>query len=125
MEYSPQHRVDEAHMNEDYRKKEAAFRSEAAKLWEEEKNARARIRAGVGLSDEERQDLYMQSYQGLQQRLDSLSDEFGRDVTRIVEFADGGYSPVVIASSVGLTEEFVREVLERAEEVRNDAPPAG
>jgi hypothetical protein len=48
-----------------------------------------------------------------------------REVTRIVELADEGYSSSVIASSVGLTEEFVREVLERAEEVRNDAPPAG
>jgi hypothetical protein len=41
-----------------------------------------------------------------------------RDVTRIVELADGGYSSSVIASSVGLPAEFVREVLERAEEVR-------
>jgi hypothetical protein len=43
-----------------------------------------------------------------------------RDVTRIVELADGGYSPSVIAASVGLTEEFVREVLEQAEDVRGE-----
>jgi len=46
-----------------------------------------------------------------------------RDVRLIVELADEGYSPSVIASSVGLPEAFVLEVLEQAEEVRNDAPP--
>jgi hypothetical protein len=41
-----------------------------------------------------------------------------REVTRVIELADGGYSPSVIAASVGLPAKFVREVLERAEEVR-------
>ena len=40
------------------------------------------------------------------------------DVTRIVELSDEGRSPSVIASSVGLPKEFVREVLEEAEAVR-------
>jgi hypothetical protein len=40
-----------------------------------------------------------------------------REVTSIIELADEGYSSSVIASSVGLTEEFVREVLEQAEAV--------
>jgi hypothetical protein len=48
-----------------------------------------------------------------------------REVPRVVELADGGYSSSVIASSVGLPAEFVREVLERAEDVRkSDAPSA-
>jgi len=47
-----------------------------------------------------------------------------RDVTRIVALSEEGYSPRVIASSVGLDEEFVREVLEQAEEVRNEADEA-
>jgi transposase len=42
-------------------------------------------------------------------------------VTRIVELSEEGYSPRVIASSVGLSEEFVRVVLEQAEEVRSEA----
>jgi hypothetical protein len=47
-----------------------------------------------------------------------LRREARRDVTRIVELADEGYSPVVIASSVGVTAEFVREVLIQAEAAR-------
>jgi hypothetical protein len=87
MEHTPDHRVDEAHMHEDYRQKESAFREEAAKLWTEEANARDRIRSNVGLTEEERQDLYMESYQGLQKRLDSLSDEFGREVGKTIQEA--------------------------------------
>jgi hypothetical protein len=48
-----------------------------------------------------------------------LKREARRDVSRIVELSDEGYSPSVISSSVGLSEEFVREVLEQAEAVRN------
>ncbi len=50
-----------------------------------------------------------------------LRREAHRDVTRIVELSEEGYSPRVIASSVGLSEEFVRVVLEQAEEVRSEA----
>ncbi len=50
-----------------------------------------------------------------------LRREAHRDVTRIVELSEEGYSPRVIASSVGLSEEFVREVLKHAEAVRNEA----
>jgi len=49
-----------------------------------------------------------------------LKREAHRDVTRIVELSEEGYSPRVIASSVGLHEEFVREVLVRAEAVRGE-----
>jgi hypothetical protein len=41
-----------------------------------------------------------------------------REVTRVIELADEGYSSSVIASSVVLSEAFVLEVLEQAEEVR-------
>jgi hypothetical protein len=44
-----------------------------------------------------------------------------RDVTRIVELADGGYSSSVIASSVGLPAEFVREILIQADAARSEA----
>lgn len=47
-----------------------------------------------------------------------LKREAHRDVTRIVELSEEGYSPSVISSSVGLHEEFVREVLVRAEAAR-------
>jgi len=35
---------------------------------------------------------------------------------RIIELEEQGHSPAVIASSTGLTEEFVREALQRAAE---------
>lgn len=41
-----------------------------------------------------------------------------------VELSEEGYSPRVIASSVGLDEEFVREVLVRAEAVRGEGAVA-
>jgi len=53
-----------------------------------------------------------------------LRREAHRDVTRIVELSEEGYSPRVIASSVGLHEEFVREVLVQAEAARSDADEA-
>jgi hypothetical protein len=42
-------------------------------------------------------------------------------VSRIVELSEAGRSPRVIASSVGLDEEFVRDVLREAEAVRSEA----
>jgi DNA invertase Pin-like site-specific DNA recombinase len=53
-----------------------------------------------------------------------LKREAHRDVTRIVELSEEGYSPRVIASSVGLSEEFVREVLKHAEAVRGEGAVA-
>jgi hypothetical protein len=53
-----------------------------------------------------------------------LRREAHRDVSRIVELSDEDYSPSVIASSVGLSEEFVRVVLVRAEAVRGEGAVA-
>jgi hypothetical protein len=50
-----------------------------------------------------------------------LKREAHAAVERIVELADEGYSPSVIASSVGLPAEFVGEVLIQAEAVRSEA----
>ncbi len=50
-----------------------------------------------------------------------LKREAHADVTRIISLSETGRSPRVIASSMGLDEEFVRVVLEQAEEVRNEA----
>lgn len=47
-----------------------------------------------------------------------LRREAHRDVVRVIELADAGHSPSAIASSVGLGEDLVGEILERAEEVR-------
>src|SRR5215204_4785266 len=87
MEYTSEHRVDEKDMHPDYLKKETAFREEAGKLWNEEANARDRIRSNVGLEEEQRQDAYMEVYAGLEKRLDSLSDEFGRTVGKSIQEA--------------------------------------
>jgi len=40
---------------------------------------------------------------------------------RIIDLKEEGHSTAVIASSTGLTEEFVREALQRAEEATEDA----
>ncbi len=53
-----------------------------------------------------------------------LRREAHADVTRIVELSEEGYSPAVIAASVGLHELFVREVLEQAEAVRGEGAVA-
>jgi hypothetical protein len=45
-------------------------------------------------------------------------------VSRIVELSEAGRSPAVIASSVGLDEEFVRDVLIEAEAVRGEGAVA-
>ncbi len=50
-----------------------------------------------------------------------LRREAHRDVVRIISLSEAGRAPRVIASSVGLDEEFVQVVLEQAEEVRNEA----
>lgn len=50
-----------------------------------------------------------------------LQRECRRDVARVIELADTGYSQKTIAASVGLTEDLVREILERAEAVRVSA----
>jgi len=42
--------------------------------------------------------------------------EARRLADRIVELSEEGHSPAVIAASTGLSEEFVREALARAEE---------
>ncbi len=47
-----------------------------------------------------------------------LRREAHRDVTRVIELDRAGHSPSSIAASVGLGEDLVREILERAEEVR-------
>jgi hypothetical protein len=39
-------------------------------------------------------------------------------VTRVIELREEGYTAVTIAASVGLSEEFVREVLIQAEAAR-------
>jgi hypothetical protein len=41
-------------------------------------------------------------------------------VTKIVSLSEAGRSPSVIASSVGLPEEFVQEVLGQAEAARSE-----
>lgn len=48
-----------------------------------------------------------------------LQRDAHRAVVRIIELHDQGRSPSAIASSMGLTEEFVLGVLERAEEIRD------
>jgi len=53
-----------------------------------------------------------------------LKREARADVTRIIELSEEGRSPSVIASSVGLPEAFVREVLEQAEAVRGEGAVA-
>jgi hypothetical protein len=47
-----------------------------------------------------------------------LRREARRDVTRVIELDRAGHSPSSIAASVGLGEDLVREILERAEAVR-------
>jgi hypothetical protein len=46
-------------------------------------------------------------------------------VRKILELSEEGYSPPVISSSVGLDEEFVREVLELSEAVRGEGASVG
>lgn len=55
-----------------------------------------------------------------------LRREAHRDVVRVIELSEEGYSASTISASVGLTEHLVREILDRAEEVRTspDVPPA-
>ncbi len=46
-----------------------------------------------------------------------LRREAHADVTKILSLSEAGRSPSAISSSVGLDEEFVREVLEQGEAV--------
>lgn len=87
MEHTIDHRVDPERMHPDYRAKEDAFRTAAAKLWDEESAARARIRANVGLSEEQRMDAYMQAYKGLEEKLDGLANDLGREVGKSIQEA--------------------------------------
>ena len=54
-----------------------------------------------------------------------LRREVRHFASRIVELSEEGHSPPVIASSVGLPVEFVREALERAEEASRKAEISG
>ncbi len=54
-----------------------------------------------------------------------LRREAHRDVVRVIEMGDAGHSPSAVASSVGLGEGLVREILERAEEVRENEGRGG
>ncbi len=79
MLHTSDHRVDEEQMHPDYRERETRFRDQAAKLWDQESNARAQIRTEIGLTDEERMDRYIKAYSGLEETLDELSGELGRE----------------------------------------------
>lgn len=54
-----------------------------------------------------------------------LRREAHRDVTRVIEMSAAGASPSAIASSVRIDEDLVREILERAEEVRENEGRGG
>lgn len=43
-----------------------------------------------------------------------------RDITRVLELDRAGRAPSSIAASVGLSEDLVQEILERAEAVRRE-----
>jgi hypothetical protein len=79
MEHASDHHVTEENMHPDYLERETRFRDQAASLWDKESNARAMIRTDVGLSEEERMDRYIKAYSGLEERLDELSGELGRE----------------------------------------------
>lgn len=51
-----------------------------------------------------------------------LRREAHRDVVRVIELDQAGHSAAAIASSVGLGEGLVREILERAEAARAVPP---
>ncbi len=46
--------------------------------------------------------------------------EARRDITRVIELDRAGHSPSSIAASVGLREDVVREILERAEALEGE-----
>ena len=79
MEHTPDHHVTEENFHPDYAARETLFRDQAASLWDKESNARAAIRTDVGLSEAERMDRYIKAYSGLEERLDELSGELGRE----------------------------------------------
>ena len=51
--------------------------------------------------------------------------EARRLADRIIDLKEEGHSPAVIASSTGLTEEFVREALQRAEAALSESRGGG
>ncbi len=73
MEHTSDHHVNEEQLHPDYHERETRFRDQAAKLWDNESNARAAIRTDVSLSEEERMDRYIAVYGGLEKTLDELS----------------------------------------------------
>ena len=79
MLHTSDHRVDEEQFHPDYAERETRFRDQAAKLWDKESNVRAQIRTDVTLSEEARMDRYIKAYSGLEERLDELSGEIGRE----------------------------------------------
>jgi hypothetical protein len=118
MEYRHDQRIDEGRMDKTYLEKESAFREQAAKLWTDEASARERIRSNVALSAEERMDAYQESYEGLERRLEQLSDEFGRDVGKDVYEAErtlnGGAAPRFaehLTAVAGVRDEKLSEIM--------------
>jgi hypothetical protein len=79
MEHASDHHVTEENFHPDYHERETRFRDSAAKLWDAEGAARAQIRTDVSLTEEERMDRYIKAYSGLEERLDELSGELGRE----------------------------------------------
>jgi len=96
MEHTSDHHVTEENMHPDYLERETRFRDQAASLWDKESNARAMIRTDVSLSEEERMDRYIKAYSGLEERLDELSGEIGREegaaIVEATEILYGGGS---------------------------------
>ncbi len=74
-------------MHPDYHERETRFRDQAAKLWDKESNARAQIRTDVSLSEEQRMDRYIKAYSGLEERLDELSGDIGREEGKAIQEA--------------------------------------
>jgi len=87
MEHTGDHHVTEENMHPDYLERETRFRDQAASLWDKESNARAQIRTDVGLSEEERMDRYIKAYSGLEERLDELSGDIGREEGKAIQEA--------------------------------------
>jgi transcriptional regulator of acetoin/glycerol metabolism len=87
MEHTPDHHVNEEQMHPDYLERETRFRDQAAKLWDAEGEARARIRTDVSLSEEERMDRYISAYSDLEKTLEALSGEIGREEGKAIQEA--------------------------------------
>jgi hypothetical protein len=96
MEHTSDHRVDEEQMHPDYHERETRFRDQAAKLWDKESNVRAMIRTDVSLPEQARMDRYISAYSELENTLDALSSELGREegaaIQQATELLHGGGS---------------------------------